>query len=60
MTIDLVARKQKLMEEIAKVDKDVQQLQILLQQALQTKERMLGAATLLDELLATEASKPNV
>jgi hypothetical protein len=57
--IDLVARKQKLTEEIVKVDKDIQQLQAALQTALQAKERMLGAMILLDELLTAEESKPN-
>lgn len=51
MTINLEARKQKLIEDMTKVNQEIEHLRGLLEQRLQTRERMMGAVQMLDELL---------
>jgi len=58
MTIDLVARKQKLSEDIEKVSQDIEKLQANLQQAMQVRERMVGGLLMLDELLQAPDMPP--
>jgi uncharacterized protein (DUF2126 family) len=58
MTIDLVARRQELVKDVEKIGGDirnmqasVEEMQVRIQQAEQTRQRLVGGLLMLDELM---------